>query len=83
MLIWTCEIESERAIPPAAGSGVRRDHMNRTRRRGAVIAAIAAAAALVLIGAGAVWAYREYSYATSIVRDTAPGGTESLAQATA
>lgn len=49
--------------------------MNRTRRRGAVIAAIAAAAALVLIGAGVVWAYREYSYATSIVRDTAPGKT--------
>lgn len=49
--------------------------MNPARKRAVLIGAVAVAAVLVLISVGAVWAYREYSYATSIVRYTAVGGT--------
>lgn len=48
--------------------------MSPVRKRALLIGALAAALVVVLAGAGALLAYREFTYAKSIVRYTAPGG---------
>lgn len=56
--------------------------MNRSRRRALAAGAVAAALVVVLAGAGAVLAYRELTYARSIVRYTSPGGNVTVHVAT-